>query len=319
VAGQECPNCHTIVEGADALFCPDCGNQLGISRRKPGEAAPQRPSQAATAADEVSESNPLWVEQVFAPADYMAQPLPPAYEPPPRTSRSSRKKAGFMIAAAVIVIAAGVSAGVVLATRDHGSETKATVTSVSGGQTTSSVSAAISGLTSTTSPPATVPSTTTPVKTQMDLSPLASLQASSTLAVSGSTSYEVVNLVDNDPSTCWAEGVAGYGEGESVTFTFAGAVIVTELRIIPGYDKVKDDWDRWWSNGRVRSFRLDFSDGTSEEHSVADQRMTQTVAFEEPRVTTFVRFTMLSAYPAEEGPNQATDTSVSELHIWGAK
>jgi hypothetical protein len=125
--------------------------------------------------------------------------------------------------------------------------------------------------------------------------------------------------VDGDPATCWVEGVPGYGEGEWVLFTFPRTVTVDEIRIIPGLDKVKDGWDRWWSNGRVHAFRLEFSDGSSEEHSVADVRQMQPVALDKPRSTTFVRFVIVSVYAAENVPNMADDTCVAELHVWGTQ
>lgn len=162
------------------------------------------------------------------------------------------------------------------------------------------------------------PTTSTEAPTFADLSPLADISVSSALAAQGSTTYGKANLIDKDPTTCWAEGVAGYGIGEFIEFTFADPVTITEVRILPGYDKTAGGWDRWTSNGRVRSFDLSFSDGTTESYSVADSRELQAITFL-PRTVTTVRLTITGVYEAAEGPKKAEDTSVSELHFWGTE
>jgi hypothetical protein len=75
------------------------------------------------------------------------------------------------------------------------------------------------------------------------------------------------------------------------------------------------DDDRWWWNNRVKSFRLDFSQGAGEDYTVEDSREWQEIELDTPRRTDFVKFTILSVYPYEE----YDDTSISELHVYGTK
>ena len=96
-------------------------------------------------------------------------------------------------------------------------------------------------------------------------------------------------------------------------------VTVWEVRIIPGYDKVAGGWDRWTSNGRVRTFDLVFSDGTTESFTVDDDREMQFLALSTPHTVTSVRFVITGVYEAAEGPHKAEDTSISELLLWGTE
>lgn len=154
----------------------------------------------------------------------------------------------------------------------------------------------------------------------VDLATRASdIHASSVLPDQGATTYEPANLVDNKVDTCWAEGVPGYGVGEYVEFTWAGPVNVSQVRIVPGYDKNTDGWDRWTSNGRVRTFDLVFSDGTTESFTVTDTKPPQVLDLGATHSVTWVRFVITGVYEASPGPHKAEDTSVSELHFWGTE
>lgn len=151
-----------------------------------------------------------------------------------------------------------------------------------------------------------------------DLSGLANVTASST---NPKGDYSTLYLTDNNPSTCWEEGVAGYGAGtEWVEFDFRSPVTVGEIRIIPGYDKIVGPWDRWYTNGRVKTAQFQFSDGTSQTKTFNDDRSYQTVTVDPPRTTTSVRMTIEDVYGAQPGiQHYAEDTSVSELHVWGTQ
>lgn len=68
----------------------------------------------------------------------------------------------------------------------------------------------------------------------------AKITASSVLYEEG-YSYNLENLIDQDPSTCWSEGATGNGIGESVTYDFKGGVrSVRGLAIMPGFHKSED-------------------------------------------------------------------------------
>lgn len=65
------------------------------------------------------------------------------------------------------------------------------------------------------------------------------LSASSTLQQAG-YDYSVGSLLDGNTQTCWADGVSGTGEGESITFSSDETKTVSGLAILPGYCKSED-------------------------------------------------------------------------------
>ena len=235
-----------------------------------------------------------------------------------------------LIALAVVIVAAAAataflmlrdgnsqsSAGTTLTTRAVATSTGSGATSTAGSAETNSTETSSTETPGTTAAEATS-TTQAGVANVVDLSAKATLRASSTLKTSGSTSYGVANLIDGDPETCWAEGVKGYGRGEWFEFAFATPVTVSQIQVLPGYDRKTDDYDRWFANGRLKSCNLDFSDGSHKECTVKDSRTLQTITFVTPHTVTKVRVTITDVYPASEGKNQAEDTSVSEFHVLG--
>lgn len=97
------------------------------------------------------------------------------------------------------------------------------------------------------------------------------LSSSSALQESG-YDYSVASLVDENTQTCWAEGVSGTGEGESITFSSDETKTVSGLAILPGYLKSEDlfykngmplaveitSGDKYWI-GEIKDFQPDFS------------------------------------------------------------
>lgn len=61
--------------------------------------------------------------------------------------------------------------------------------------------------------------------------------ASSTLGTDGINTYEPENVLDGNPSTCWAEGVNSVGVGESITLSGDGEQLFSGFRIRNGYQK----------------------------------------------------------------------------------
>jgi hypothetical protein len=266
-----------------------------------------------------------------APID--AWPEEPDYTPRrERTTGSSRRPRrrflfyGLLTVLVVIMLGGGAAGGYfLLRDDDRQSNGVSVLTSASAStattdpgygadprQTTDSSSSASSDTTQA------APTTESTAVQAVDLSSRATIHASSVLATAGSVWYGATNLVDDDPSTCWAEGVSGYGEGESIGFTFANAVTVSEFQIVPGYDKNQDGWDRWWSNGRLQSFALDFSDGAHEEYSVEDSRTLQTMTLNAPHTVTWVHLTITGVFEAADVDHRAEDTSISEFHLLGS-
>jgi hypothetical protein len=267
--------------------------------------APPAPPASAVTPDHWEITQP---SQTWDPSGSWERPEPP------------RRRTGMwaFVAGLVFVVCAGAAIAAYFLLRDDSGSPTTRPTDVAVSTTIGSdTTVPGAGSTETTAGE----STTTSVgpAPAVDLSAVADISVSSTLSTSGSTTYGKANLTDKDLTTCWAEGVAGYGLGEFIEFTFADPVTITEIRIVPGYDKIAGGWDRWTSNGRVRSFDLGFSDGTTESCSVTDTRELQVVALSSPRTVTSVRLTITGVYEAAEGPKKAEDTSVSELHLWGTE
>jgi len=163
-------------------------------------------------------------------------------------------------------------------------------------------------------------SVTATSREERDLSTSAVISASSILPPDVSyVNYLPQNLVDNDFTTCWAEGKPGYGLNEWVRFQFPAEVTVTRLSVIPGYLKMSNNKDRWLQNGRLKTVEIVFDDGTSILHTFADQKTYQDVRLEKPKKTRSVTVIIKDVYPGQSGPNWtlAEDTSVSEMHIFG--
>jgi hypothetical protein len=152
-----------------------------------------------------------------------------------------------------------------------------------------------------------------------DLSHLIDVYASSELPVSGSTTYKAANLFDRDPTTCWAEGVAGYGNGETVTFQFREPVYVSRIGSIVGYDKNEGGWDRWITNGRLKSAEFVFSDGERVPLAFDDKRDVQWRSLPSPKKTTSVTMRIVTAYEASAsgGRRAVPDTSIAEMAFEG--
>ena len=145
---------------------------------------------------------------------------------------------------------------------------------------------------------------------------VASSQLKSSTRGGALITYGPNNLIDGNKDTCWAEGVKpGYGVDEWVQFLFSEPVVVTEVKAIPGYDKVQKK-DRWQQNGKLHVVSLTFSDGTTRNITFEKLRAEQIIPIGDPVETTSVKVTIVSAYPGE-GPEPAEDTSVSEFTFRG--
>jgi len=186
-----------------------------------------------------------------------------------------------------------------------------------------SAAAETSTATATTSPTSVGTPTPTPASsaaTAADITGYCSAEASTRLADDQGLTYGAANLLDGKKVTCWAEGVKNsYGEGEWVKFTFSEPVVLTAMKVIPGYDKRAGGWDRWGSNGRLRRVRLTFADGSSKDHTFADRKGLQTIPLSEKR-TEWVKMTIVSVYHAHHttpDDHYAKDTSASEVRFTG--
>ena len=152
------------------------------------------------------------------------------------------------------------------------------------------------------------------------------ITASSTLAaqpsdLDGGAIFEYLpyHAFDGAKETTWAEGSDGDGVGEWLQIDFARPTPVGGFEIMNGYWRLDQ---RLVENNRVKRIRVDFSDGESEEFTLADpvsgeyqptltgsgERLT----FTKTHITTDVRFTILEVYPG----NRWNDTCITDISLF---
>ena len=84
------------------------------------------------------------------------------------------------------------------------------------------------------------------------------VSATSTLTESAGYSYKAANVLDNDPSTAWVEGVSGSGIGESIEFWYRWSVSSRGILIRSGFF----DERYWKANNRIKTVEIRFRGGS---------------------------------------------------------
>ena len=132
---------------------------------------------------------------------------------------------------------------------------------------------------------------------------------SSELNPFGEFTYRGYNLIDGDPTTCWAEGADGDGVGEWAQLRFPTPKLVRRIRVINGYAKGR----RWEQNSRVKRASIQLSDGSSFDWRLRDTEEWQEFVLPAPIVTRYVQFTIDEVYRGTR--TDWRDASVSELAV----
>lgn len=84
------------------------------------------------------------------------------------------------------------------------------------------------------------------------------VSASSSLAAQGSNDYSATNAHDLNYKNAWVEGVAGYGVGEHLEYTFEGvSPRITEIIVVNGYIKSAAAYK---NNSRVKKLKVYIDD-----------------------------------------------------------
>lgn len=131
-----------------------------------------------------------------------------------------------------------------------------------------------------------------------------------------SMSYQPANIIDGASKTAWR--VAGNGAGQSITLSFPTEVVVTEVRVIPGYAKIdpcKDHIDRCTWNRIPRHIKISFSNGTYGEIELDQNCGWQGANFDKVK-TRSVRLTIMDSYGLLN-KNGREITSISEVSVFG--
>jgi hypothetical protein len=134
--------------------------------------------------------------------------------------------------------------------------------------------------------------------------------------------YEPEQVLDGRPDTAWH--VDGDGIGEWIELEYDSPVVVSEIGIIPGYDKYDpaDGIDRFYQMYVVREAEITFSDGTTVTASFDRDPTMQYVSVPDVE-TTYVRITILDTYPpgnspyGDEYPYTLDKVAISEILVDG--
>jgi hypothetical protein len=126
-----------------------------------------------------------------------------------------------------------------------------------------------------------------------------------------STSYDAAQLLDGDPSTAWR--AVGAGKGIKITLTLPAAKRITEVGLIPGYDKTDQctGIDRYVQMRRIKKVRWSFDDNTSVEQTFTDERSSQAMAV--TAVSTHIFLEILETTTQRE----LDYTAISDIRIAG--
>jgi hypothetical protein len=155
-----------------------------------------------------------------------------------------------------------------------------------------------------------------------NLSPFATISASSSRPPDEWNTYEAEAAVDGSLSTPWCEGVDGPGLDEWIRLTFPAPVVIDSIGVDPGYDRdAGDTWrdpDLFAASSRVKSALAVFSTGDEVGLGFPDERGLVRHSLvpptsEPPYVTTSVEIIIHDVHP---GASRA-DTCLAEVEVWG--
>ena len=120
-----------------------------------------------------------------------------------------------------------------------------------------------------------------------------SASASSVLKATLTINYAAINVLDGDLATAWNEGAEGPGLGEWVRLDFSKPVTPVRIDIANGYQK---DSARFKGNVRVKSMKLQYSNGSTQVIELLDTEDFQSVTTDQLPIE-WIKITILSVYP----------------------
>jgi hypothetical protein len=133
--------------------------------------------------------------------------------------------------------------------------------------------------------------------------------ASSVLKATSTNSYRATNLIDGDLATAWEEGADGPGLGEWVRFEFSRPLVIARIEIANGCQK---DEERFQGNPRVKTIKVEYSNGDTELVDLADSTELQSI---NPKTTEAVDWAKLTIVAVYDG-DQWEDTAISEVRVF---
>lgn len=122
--------------------------------------------------------------------------------------------------------------------------------------------------------------------------------------------YSAEKAFDNDMTTCWSEGVDGYGVGESITVSFDDVYEISELSLWNGLCTSED---LFYKNSRLHNITVTLSNGNSYDFECSggwDSRH-NSFSFGGNIETSSITITIQSVYEGDK----YKDTCISEIIV----
>lgn len=126
-----------------------------------------------------------------------------------------------------------------------------------------------------------------------------------------SMNYKVENVIDDNPSTAWIEGVSDDGIGQFIQFSSNNTFRVDKIDIINGFSK---NQKTYMKNNRVKKVIIEFSDKSQQVYELEDNNMEyQTIAIGGIN-TNSVKVIIQEVYT---NGRVYKDTCISEISVYG--
>ena len=141
--------------------------------------------------------------------------------------------------------------------------------------------------------------------------PIGEVYASSELIENGLV-HVTENVVDGKTSTCWADGVDGYGIGETIMLILDGSYDISKISITGGWAFSTDLFEH---NAKPAVIFAYFSSSPDERYRISLDETSSTQSFViDERNVKWVTFDIREVYQGKKG---VFDTSISEITLYG--
>ena len=126
-----------------------------------------------------------------------------------------------------------------------------------------------------------------------------------------SMNYKVENVIDDNPSTAWIEGVSDDGIGQFIQFSSNNTFRVDKIDIINGFSK---NQKTYMKNNRVKKVIIEFSDKSQQVYELEDNNMEYQTIDIGGINTNSVKVIIQEVYT---NGRVYKDTCISELSVYG--
>lgn len=126
-----------------------------------------------------------------------------------------------------------------------------------------------------------------------------------------SMNYKVENVIDDNPSTAWIEGVSDDGIGQFIQFSSNNTFRVDKIYIINGFSK---NQKTYMKNNRVKKVIIEFSDKIQQVYELEDNNMEYQTIDIGGINTNSVKVIIQEVYT---NGRVYKDTCISEISVYG--